>query len=310
MINDNQVALSVIVPVYNVGEYVCDCLNSLLGQTFKKSMEIIVINDASTDDSFKIVQERYGKVPNMVFIQNKENLGLGETRNIGLRAARGKYVYFIDSDDALLPDCFRVLYDVAEYQQADVVHMSSFYVPEIEDFCHVERVAATLHREPLFQKNLSVKISDDPVWRLREGYAKQKFAVMTWLNLYRREFLLENKLFFSPIIHEDNPFAVAFLAATDRIWSVPFPYYIYRQRKNSITHERGTGHTEQLVQALSIGKKDMKASLGKYLCETQYKNVAEDVLTTFADGIIKQLEQDDTPYTKEQIDEAVRKLSA
>ena len=300
MTNDNQVALSVVVPVYNVGEYVCDCLNSLLGQTFKKSMEIIVINDASTDDSFKIVQERYGKVPNMVFIQNKKNLGLGETRNIGLRAARGKYVYFIDSDDALLPDCFRVLYDVAEYQQADVVHMSSFYVPEIEDFCHVERVAGSLRQEPLFQKNLSVKISDDAVLRLREGYAKQKFAVMTWLNLYRREFLLEKNLFFSPIIHEDNPFAVGFLAATDRIWSVPFPYYVYRQRKNSITRERGTGHVEKLVRALNIGKQDIIKTLSKFLYEEQYKDVANEVLGTFSDGIIKQLEQDNTIYAKEQ----------
>ena len=93
----NDVKLSVIIPMYNVQNYVKECLDSLVNQTFK-AMEIIVVEDGSTDDSVKIVSEYEKKYP-FVKMVHKANGGLSDARNFGLQYAKGKYLAFIDSDD-------------------------------------------------------------------------------------------------------------------------------------------------------------------------------------------------------------------
>lgn len=100
--------LSIIVPVYNVERYLEECLNSLL--RLKMEKEIIVVNDGSKDGSLELLK-RYEsmKLENFLVI-NKENEGLSEARNVGMRAARGRYIYFIDSDDFIDPVKFEELY--------------------------------------------------------------------------------------------------------------------------------------------------------------------------------------------------------
>lgn len=106
-------AISVIVPAYNVEKYVEQCIDSLLNQTFK-DIEIIIIDDCSTDKTFEIINNKYGKIPNVSIFKNDVNIGQGQTRNKAMKIAKGKYIYFLDSDDVLLSHGLERLYLLAE----------------------------------------------------------------------------------------------------------------------------------------------------------------------------------------------------
>ncbi len=100
--------ISVIVPVYNVKNYLEKCLDSIINQTYK-NLEIILINDGSTDESLDICY-MYEKKDNRIKVYNQENHGLSYTRNRGIELARGKYIGFVDSDDVISPFMYEFLY--------------------------------------------------------------------------------------------------------------------------------------------------------------------------------------------------------
>ena len=109
---DNNPILSVIVPVYNVEDYIIQCIDSILNQTLK-NMEIIIVNDGSTDGSAEICN-KYAKMDSRIVYITKENGGLSEARNVGLKYASADYIGFVDSDDYVDLDFFKVLYDLTQ----------------------------------------------------------------------------------------------------------------------------------------------------------------------------------------------------
>lgn len=120
---DNQVLISVIIPVYNVEEYLCECVNSVINQTYK-NLEIILIDDGSTDSSGKICDD-YAKKDKRITVIHKKNEGPSKTRNIGLRNAKGEYIYFIDSDDYITEDAIESFVSTAKSNSADLVFFDS-----------------------------------------------------------------------------------------------------------------------------------------------------------------------------------------
>ena len=106
-----EISVSVIIPVYNVEKYIEDCLNSVINQDLE-SIEIICVNDGSTDNSQEILEKYLNKVKNMKMI-NQENKGLPDARNTGLKYATGKFVYFLDSDDMLKKNSLKDMYEFA-----------------------------------------------------------------------------------------------------------------------------------------------------------------------------------------------------
>ena len=107
--------ISIIVPVYNVEEYLQRCIDSILNQRFK-DFELILINDGSTDNSLKICKE-YSLSDSRVKVINKENGGLSSARNAGINIAKGKYIGFVDSDDWINEEMYQTLYNLLqEYQ--------------------------------------------------------------------------------------------------------------------------------------------------------------------------------------------------
>lgn len=116
---ENKPKISVVVPVYNDESYLNQCLDSILSQTFK-DFELILVNDGSTDFSFKICEE-YAEKDNRIRLFSQENKGLSASRNIGIENAVGEFITFIDSDDYIHPDCLKKLYNVVQDYQADIV---------------------------------------------------------------------------------------------------------------------------------------------------------------------------------------------
>jgi glycosyltransferase involved in cell wall biosynthesis len=115
--------VSVIVPVYNVEDYLAECLDSLLNQTMpREDMEIIVVNDGSTDSSYEIAKKYAAEYP-CIKLFSKDNEGLSATRNYGIKRATGKYLMFIDSDDSFTPTTVKRVADFFNkvYDEVDLV---------------------------------------------------------------------------------------------------------------------------------------------------------------------------------------------
>ena len=109
--SENKIKISIVVPVYNVERYLEQCLDSLINQTLK-DIEIICVNDGSTDDSLCILK-RYAEVDDRILIVSKVNSGYGHTMNTGMAMAKGEYLAIVESDDFVVPEMFEKLYDAA-----------------------------------------------------------------------------------------------------------------------------------------------------------------------------------------------------
>ena len=118
-----MVAISIVIPVYNIEKYLKECLDSLVNQTFK-DFEVICVNDGSKDKSLDILNE-YAKKDSRFIVVTQENGGSGSARNNGLSRARGKYVQFLDGDDYFEPELLEKLYNLAEKYQANISVCSS-----------------------------------------------------------------------------------------------------------------------------------------------------------------------------------------
>ena len=170
--------VSVLVPIYNVEQYLPECLDSLCGQTLK-GIEIICINDGSTDASGAILDE-YAKNNSNIVVINKKNSGYGDSMNRGLEAATGEYIGIVESDDFIDQNGFEKLYELAKKTDADIVKASYYYHSEDKD---------EIHEVVKNQKtNKATTISDDYNILIEEPGI--------WSAIYRRDFLNENKIRF------------------------------------------------------------------------------------------------------------------
>ena len=119
ILDDNTYDVSIIVPCYNVEPYVKECIESIVNQKTKYKYEVIIINDGSTDKTLDIINE-YKNISNLVII-NKPNSGLGQSRNVGVERAKGKYIIFVDSDDLVTEFMVEDLMDAATKDNYDMV---------------------------------------------------------------------------------------------------------------------------------------------------------------------------------------------
>ena len=124
----NEIDISVIIPVYNAGKYLSECLDSILNQT-KDKIEIVIVNDGSADESANII-ERYAANHKNIKAIAQENSGVGRARAIGYQNARGKYIGWIDADDIAKPDMYEKLYALALKENADFVYCDYEFFPQ------------------------------------------------------------------------------------------------------------------------------------------------------------------------------------
>ena len=218
---------SIIVPVYNVEQYLEQCLESLLAQDYG-DYEVICVNDGSTDGSRGILTKWEGRMPQMRVI-DRENGGLSAARNTGQEAATGDYVVFVDSDDWVEPTMLSRLAEEAHGE--DMICFAcrksdsgatDTLIPEQNDGWSYYNRHALEHREVPF--------------------------VCVWQRCYRREFLEENNLRFREgILHEDNEFTPRACLKSKRVKVIPNVLYNYRIRSGSIMTTRGLRSKESLI---------------------------------------------------------------
>lgn len=213
--------ISIVVPVYNVQNYLCECVGSLLNQTYQ-NIEVILVDDGATDNCPQIC-DMYAENYENVSVIHKKNGGLSDARNVGLRSAKGEYIIFIDSDDYIDKKMLELLYGAAENNKASVStceYRKLYNKPVVE----VENVQTTT----------TVLKGKDIIKELYLGnYSNIGFVA--WNKLYRTELFIENNIEY-PFgrIYEDTFTTYKLLYHADEVAIVNSPLYNYRIRPGSI----------------------------------------------------------------------------
>lgn len=210
--------LSIIVPVYNVEDYVEECIKSLIQQKYK-NIEIIIVNDGSKDNSL-LICEKYAKKDSRIRIYTKENGGLSDARNFGLEKASGDYITFVDSDDYVSPNIYVIMIENLEKYNAQISCCNIFMTTN----------------ESIYEKHkieqLTVFSSQEAISDLVDGDCLIDYA--SWNKVYRKE-LFKYIRFPKGKIYEDMHIMIPLFDMCEKIILTPIPLYYYRQRELSIT---------------------------------------------------------------------------
>ena len=221
--------VSVVMPLFNAEKFLELSIQSVLAQTFK-DFELILVDDCSTGGTLAVAESfDDGRIK---ILRNEKNLGTpGATRNVGLDAAGGEYVYFMDDDDVLLERGLEILVDAAEKKSADAVNTTKWYY-----FKNYGDASAADTDFALKEMVPAKPVAEDLATRIYQEFLMRQMHIASWLFLYRRKFLLANGIKFPVEAAEDVFFNFDVVCATSRIAKIDAPFYIWRPHKTSAQH--------------------------------------------------------------------------
>lgn len=228
-ITQRMIKVSVILPIYNVAPYLDETFQSLLDQSLK-DIEIIAVNDGSTDNSEEIIR-KYQQLDSRIIHISQENRGLSGARNAALPYATGQYIYFMDSDDIINnSDALRICYEYAEKNQADFIFFDG---KRFQDGSY--KKLSNLSRTHLTEEN--TKYGGDYLLELMIKNSRHNSAV--WLLFINHEYMNRIGLSFYPgIIHEDELFTTILTLNSQSIYCLKQSFVDHRVRSSSIMGQR------------------------------------------------------------------------
>lgn len=242
----DDICLSIIIPVYNAEPYLSKCMDALLSTDNIDDAEIIIVDDGSTDGSSDTAFEYASRCP-FIFVFHKENGGPSDARNFGLSNAKGKYIFFCDSDDEVIPERFAEIIKLTKSVDTDVILWDSMLI---------DKDGSTLERE---DKNdyIHFCLKGGKTELTGREYLEAQFSpksifpATVWTGAFRRDFLISNELLFEKdLIHEDELWITKVFLCASSIRYVSEVIYQYRIRQGSITNpetEDRTKHIESLL---------------------------------------------------------------
>lgn len=229
--------ISVIIPVYNTAKYLMECLDSVIAQTLE-DLEIICVNDGSTDLSLEILKE-FARKDSRIKLINQNNRGVSAARNAGLKIATGKYVGFVDSDDTVDAEFFKKLFTAAEEYKCGLVFSNSFNTDPVE-------------------KDKKYNILEILQIILPTYFQKDLYNCI-WNKLYSNKIIKDNDLQF-PLglkLGEDAIFNLNFLEFTDQLYYLDYSGYNYREVSGSATRDvRGQEYLDNAIEVFSQNPSD------------------------------------------------------
>lgn len=237
MIND--CLLSIIIPVYNVELYLHDCLSSIIQQR-KNYIEIILIDDGSVDSSGTICDEYSLNYP-FIKVLHQSNSGLSATRNKGIKEAKGKYVWYVDSDDELYEGAFEQIEDILLNSDVDIISFPYFVISGEK-----KHVLGNRNRPSAYVEMNTL-----------EYLKKYKIYISACFQIIKRS-VIENISFIEGVLHEDHDFTLKLYCYAKNIIYINTPLYLYFVRSNeSITSNINIGHYKKRIDSLLILLQDL-----------------------------------------------------
>ncbi len=298
---ENQALISVIIPVYNVEEYLRECVDSVLCQTYG-NFEIILVDDGSTDSSGEICDE-YLEKDDRITVIHQINGGLSSARNSGLSEAEGKYLYFLDSDDYIADNSLETLVEIAEKDNSDIVFFDAVSFADTDDF----EVSQNYNRKNKYKTDNGYEV----FFAMTQN---KEYHSAVPLLLIKREFLLKSGIsFINSILYEDMVFTYQLFCKAATVSQCSEVLYHRRYRKNSImTSSKSKKYFTSCVEVYTanaeftkqINQPDVSAANGfvcrcafnifnvyekldksdKKICKAELKKVKKDILRNEAFG--------------------------
>lgn len=250
--------VSVIVPVYNVEEYIDKCLETLTNQTFK-DFEIIIVNDGSPDNSESIILNYQKKYPQLIKYYKKENGGLSSARNYGIEKSNGKYLMFIDSDDYVTTDMIEKLFNRIEEEQSDMAICNYFRVT-----CK-GKIIKNYNNNPG-----TTNIKSNPEIILNKQAA--------WNKIYKKELFSQNK-FDEGKYYEDLRLIPKLYLECKKIAFIDDFCYYYIERDNSIMKDINLDKNYEIVEAID-------SLIAHYKSHNKYEEYREEIEFMMLDNIM------------------------
>lgn len=257
--------VSIIIPIYNVEKYIINCINSVINQSYR-NIEVILVDDCGTDSSMEKVNDFISKYNNdikLILISHKKNKGLSAARNTGLKSATGDYIFFLDSDDTIPYNSIELLVD-----KVNIYNNVDFVIGGIETFGNNKIKYPLTCKEYINDRNTIINT-----------YTHVKWNVMACNKLFRKQFLMDNNLFFKEgIYHEDMDytFRVAFKANSMACcYNVTYNYLI---RDNSLTTHKSLKNYEDQILIIKTNF--------RYFNDTDHdRTLDKDIICYFIDAI-------------------------
>lgn len=258
---DDQIKISIIVPVYNTERYLDRCMKSLVGQTLQE-LEIILVDDGSQAVCAEKC-DQWGRKDERIHVIHKKNQGLGFARNTGIQAAYGRYLLFIDSDDYVEKEMCHALYETAEREAADIVvsGYQKIYRNGEREICSNEGIPEILEGEQVNSILLANMLGAPP------DHASDDYIGMSvWKNLYRRQTVMEHQIRFPSereYISEDIIFHIYYLRHVRKAAVLHDAFYCYCQNGDSLT----TTYKKErfaMVKKLYLHEEKLLKEMGAY----------------------------------------------
>lgn len=234
--SNSTILVSIVVPIYNVEAYIIDCLSSIYLQKYNE-LEVILVDDCSPDNSMLTAEGMIEQLKNkyqVKVVTHEINKGLSAARNSGVKVATGDYIYFLDSDDELTPECIGILVDLVNSSD-QVVDFAVSGIQTIGSSCSYPVLSASC-------LNSTTEILTD--------FFQKKWPVMAWNKLIKKKLFFEENIWFEEgLLHEDELFSFVLASKSKVMVSIPAKTYIYKVRTSgSITSDRGLRNYESKLQ--------------------------------------------------------------
>lgn len=284
-----MIKVSVIVPVYNMEQYLPACLNSILAQTLDE-IEIICVDDGSTDQSIAVLED-YAEKDGRLHVIHKENRGYGHSMNVGIEVASGEYIGIVESDDCILPDMYETLYSAAKNNDLDIVKSDVIFWWETLQY------TCEYHREDMSE--YYGKVLDASNRKLFFQY-----FMNTWTGIYKKSFLLENDIRHNETpgaAYQDNGFWIQTLSFCRRAMWLKDAFYLYRQDnplasiKNKSNVMAMVNEYDYVSKILKEKHKEQELEICSYYRMFRHRGVflriADELKRGYCDTIIKDFDR-------------------
>lgn len=290
----NEIKISIIIPVYNSQAYLQRCLESCLRQTFS-DMEIIIVNDCSTDDSY-LIMKHYEKTysERIRCINLPENIRQGGARNAGLRLAQGKFVMFVDSDDWIQPKMCEILYNEAIKEQAEIV------------YCDVLRETTKGYViNNRFPKELVGIVDEGKISEL-----VTQLYVGPCAHIIRKEIIVDNNLFFpEKLIYEDMAITRLWDVYAHKISKVDEPLYVYCLNSGSTGQQPIVKYMNDGFQCVKILNNNLKVNNLTRKFDEERIIICLHYTLEVAESLARKLPQKCYPQIQKDFDDCVKSIT-
>ncbi len=270
--------VTIIIPVYNVENYIEKCINSCLNQTFKE-IEIIAIDDSSTDNSYNILKQFKDKRLKVI---KQDKLGVSAARNLGIKMSTSDWIVFLDSDDWIEDNMIETMYYYTKNPNEIDIIISGYYISSSKNEIETHFFKNTNH---LLDKGENINLIKSSLCNTEyDNKTSITNCGVPWAKMYRKQYIIDNHCYFKLGLKrmQDTIFNLEAYYNTDKIMIIPYALYHYRINDVSVTHKHSADFDETSLQVIKyiddfMYEKKLYKDLKKYFDAKKVKLYIETI---------------------------------